>query len=106
MRGRTVLASLGCWLTRQHLPHARSVPAGASATDADIQFAANLSSWFSKLRNDGKVEVTLVEDPRKSISKAPHGKPGQVMVRPGRERTVLGRPDQSAAARGGGAAEA
>ena len=60
-----------------------------------MQFAADLTAWFSKLRNDGKVEVTVVSDPRTSIKKAPHGKPGQVVVRPGRERTVLGVPGRA-----------
>ena len=74
------------------------MPPGQAASDADLQFAADLCAYYSKLRSDGKVEVTVVADPVKSIYKLQGGKPGQVVVRPGRERVILARPDSSQAA--------
>lgn len=73
------------------------VPAGRQPDAADLSFAANLAAWFSKSRADGKVEVTVC-DP-KHLSKPTGAKPGQVLVR--KERTLVGRPAESAAARSG-----
>ena len=73
------------------------IPAGQQAAEADLQFAADLAAWFSKVRTEGKADVT-VADP-KHISKPTGAKPGQVMVR--KEAVLVGRPDQSLAARSG-----
>jgi predicted ribosome quality control (RQC) complex YloA/Tae2 family protein len=73
------------------------IPAGQAAGQPDVAFAADLAAWFSKARTQGKCDVTAC-DPR-HISKSTGAKPGQVMVR--KESTVVGRPDQSAAARSG-----
>ncbi|PRW59758.1 ferrous iron transporter A [Chlorella sorokiniana] len=88
------------WMHARGVPGAHllmRVPAGQQPEAADLQFAADLAAWFSKARTDGKVDVTMC-DP-KHISKPTGAKPGQVMVR--KESTVVGRPDQSAAAASG-----
>lgn len=73
------------------------IPAGRAPEDADLAFAADLAGWFSKARTQGKCDVTVC-DP-KDISKPTGAKPGQVLCR--RERVLVGRPEQSAAARSG-----
>lgn len=74
------------------------VPAGQSAGDADLAFAADLAAWFSKARSEGKADVTVASP--KDISKPRGAKPGMVMVL--RERVLVGRPHRSAAAQAGG----
>lgn len=82
--------------------HARSVPgshlvmrvpAGSAAEDEDIQFAANLSVYFSKARESGKCDVTMTD--AKNVKKPKGAKPGQVLV--GEEKVVTGFPGRSAA---------
>ncbi|PSC69693.1 Fibronectin-binding A domain [Micractinium conductrix] len=88
------------WMHARGVPGAHlvmRVPAGQSAEDGDLSFAADLAAWFSKSRTQGKCDVTVC-DPR-HISKPNGAKPGQVMVR--KERVLVGRPDQSFAARSG-----
>lgn len=73
------------------------VPAGQAPGDADLAFAADLAAFFSKARGEGKADVTVC-DP-KHLSKPTGAKPGQVLVR--KERVLVGRPSESAAARSG-----
>lgn len=73
------------------------VPSGQAPSDADLSFAADLAAYFSKARSEGKADVTVC-DP-KHLSKPTGAKPGQVMVR--KERVLVGRPSQSAAAQSG-----
>lgn len=82
--------------------HARSVPgshlvmrvpAGSSADSEDIQYAANLSVYFSKARESGKWDVTMAD--ARHIKKPKGAKPGQVLV--SEEAVVTGFPDKSAA---------
>lgn len=82
--------------------HARSVPGshlvmrvphGSAADDEDIQFAANLSVYFSRARKSGKWDVTMTD--AKNIKKPKGAKPGQVLV--SEEAVVTGFPDKSAA---------
>jgi predicted ribosome quality control (RQC) complex YloA/Tae2 family protein len=84
--------------------HARSVPgshlvlrvpAGKEASQEDIQFAADLSVFFSKSRTATRWDVTVCSG--KDVKKPKGSKPGQVMVM--NERVVSGVPDQSAAAK-------
>jgi predicted ribosome quality control (RQC) complex YloA/Tae2 family protein len=89
--------SRAVWLLCRGVPGAHllmRIPAGQAPAEADLRFSADLAAWFSKARTQGKADVT-VADP-KHISKPNGAKPGQVMVRT--EKTVLGRPDESAAA--------
>jgi predicted ribosome quality control (RQC) complex YloA/Tae2 family protein len=78
------------------------VPDGKAASDGDIQYAANLSAFFSKARSGGRCDVTVCT--AKDLKKFKGAKPGQVLIEPGTERVVAGVPDDSAAAReqGGG----
>ncbi|KAI3435649.1 hypothetical protein D9Q98_001707 [Chlorella vulgaris] len=88
------------WMHARGVPGAHllmRVPAGRSASEADMRFAADLAAWFSKARSEGKVDVTVC-DP-KHLSKPTGAKPGQVLVK--KESVVVGRPDQSAAAQQG-----
>lgn len=70
------------------------IPAGSSAAEEDIQYAANLSVFFSKARGSGKCDVTMCSG--KDVRKPKGAKPGQVLVQS--ERVVAGYPDKSAAA--------
>ncbi|KAL4458209.1 hypothetical protein ABPG75_013074 [Micractinium tetrahymenae] len=88
------------WMHARGVPGAHllmRIPAGRAPEDADLAFAADLAGWFSKARTQGKCDVTVC-DP-KDISKPTGAKPGQVLCR--RERVLVGRPDQSVAARSG-----
>jgi len=69
------------------------VPAGSAADDKDIQYAANLSVYFSKARESGKCDVTVTD--ARNIKKFKGAKPGQVLV--SEERVVTGFPSKSAA---------
>lgn len=85
------------WMHARGAPGSHTVlrqPGGRSAPDEDVQFAADLAAFFSKLRSAGKVpvDVTLA----KHVKKVPGGKLGKVLIT--KERTVTGRPDDSAAA--------
>ena len=73
------------------------VPDGCSASDADLQFAADLSVYFSKARESGRCAVTVCT--AKDLKKFKGAKPGQVLIEPGSERVVTGMPDNSAACR-------
>lgn len=87
------------WFHTRGVPGAHvllRVPAGQSAADADVQFAADLSAYFSKSRLDTKVSITMVRNPPKHITKPTGARLGQVLVR--KEEVVIGRPDRSAAA--------
>lgn len=70
------------------------VPAGAEASREDIQFAANLSAYYSKAKDAGKCGVTVTA--ARNVRKFKGARPGQVLVE--RERTVVGRPSEGAAA--------
>ena len=70
------------------------VPSGADASQQDLQYAANLSVYFSKSRNSTKCDVTVCSG--KDIKKPKGARAGQVMVL--NEYVVAGRPDESAAA--------
>ena len=88
------------WMHARGVPGAHvllRVPAGQEAGPEDIQFAADLSAWFSKARAEGKAEVTCASPA--DISKPRGAKPGQVVVK--KERVVMARPDRSEAARQG-----
>jgi predicted ribosome quality control (RQC) complex YloA/Tae2 family protein len=85
------------WMHARGVPGAHvllRIPAGQQPGDADIQFAADLAAWFSRLRTDGRAEVSCAQP--KDISKPKGAKPGQVVVRA--EKVVTGRPQNSAAA--------
>ncbi|KAG1658721.1 hypothetical protein FOA52_002736 [Chlamydomonas sp. UWO 241] len=74
----------------------RSVPAGRTPDDADVQFCADLTAYFSKARDSGKADVivTLAQHLKK-----PRGaKPGQIMVIK-ELRNVVARPSRSEAAK-------
>lgn len=70
------------------------IPAGSSPNAEDIQYAANLSVFFSKARGSGKCDVTMCCG--KDVRKPKGAKPGQVLVQS--EKVVAGYPDKSAAA--------
>jgi predicted ribosome quality control (RQC) complex YloA/Tae2 family protein len=70
------------------------VPAGKSVSDDDIQYAANLSAYFSKARSSRRWAVTMCD--AKHLKKPKGAKPGQVLVL--KEAVVTGVPDDSAAA--------
>lgn len=76
------------------------VPDGKAATDEDVQYAANLSAYFSKARDAPRFDVTVSAG--KHLKKFKGAKPGQVLV--GKERVVTGVPHQSAAAAAASAA--
>ena len=70
------------------------VPDGKKALDEDIQYAANLSAYFSKARDAPRFDITVSAG--KHLKKFKGAKPGQVLVR--NERVVTGVPHKSAAA--------
>jgi predicted ribosome quality control (RQC) complex YloA/Tae2 family protein len=70
------------------------IPAGSTAAKEDIQFAANLSVYFSKARDSGRCDVTMASG--KDVRKPKGAKPGQVLVYS--ESVVTGFPDKSTAA--------
>lgn len=50
------------WMHARGVPGAHlllRVPAGQTAADEDVQFAADLAAYFSKSRTEGKAEVTV-----------------------------------------------
>jgi predicted ribosome quality control (RQC) complex YloA/Tae2 family protein len=74
------------------------VPAGQQPSVADIQFAANLSVFFSKARESPRWDVTVCSG--KDLKKPKGAKPGQVLVI--KESVVSGKPHESAAAKNAG----
>ena len=65
---------------------------GAVASDEDMQFAADLAAFHSKLRNDGKVPVSYTSP--KNVRK-PSGVSRLGMVTITKEEVMVGRPDDS-----------
>ena len=63
------------------------------ASDLDLQFAADLASWYSKGKGHGKCPVTVASPA--DIRKPKGAPPGQVLVT--KQWTMLGRPDNSVA---------
>jgi predicted ribosome quality control (RQC) complex YloA/Tae2 family protein len=85
------------WMHARQFPGSHLVmriPAGSRPEQEDIQYAANLSVFFSKARGNGKCDVTMCSG--KDVTKPKGAKPGQVLVRS--EKVVSGYPDRSAAA--------
>ena len=64
------------------------------ADNRDVQFAADLAAWFSKARAEGKADVTVCY--ARDVKRPKGAKPGQALV--SKERTHVGRPQNSAAA--------
>lgn len=84
--------------------HARGVPGshlimraagGKTPSDADVQFAANLSAFFSKARSSPRWDVTMCS--AGDLRKPKGAKPGQVLVL--KESVVTGVPEDSEAAK-------
>lgn len=74
-----VLADDDVWMHARQQPGSHLVmriPAGSSAAKEDIQYAANLSVFFSKARGSGKWDVTMCSG--KDVTKPKGAKPGQV----------------------------
>ena len=65
---------------------------GAIASDEDMQFAADLAAFHSKVRNDGKVQVSYTSP--KNVRK-PSGVSRLGMVTITKEEVMIGRPDDS-----------
>lgn len=85
------------WMHARSVPGSHliiRVPAGSAATNEDVQYAANLSAYFSKVRDSGKCDVTMTD--AKNVKKPKGAKPGQVLVTD--ETVVTGFPGNSAAA--------
>ena len=72
------------------------IPSGREATKDDLQYAADLSAYFSKARESGRCDVIIATG--KDIKKPRGAKPGQVMIVEGRETVWRGFPGNSAAA--------
>lgn len=70
------------------------IPAGSSPEQEDLQYAANLSVYFSKAKLSGKCDVTMCSG--KDVRKPKGAKPGQVLVQ--NEKVMAGYPGKSAAA--------
>lgn len=84
--------------------HARGVPGshlivraqgGKEPSEEDIQFAANLSTFFSKARSSPRWDVTMCS--ARDLRKPKGAKPGQILVL--KESVVTGVPEDSAAAK-------
>lgn len=85
------------WMHARGVPGAHvllRIPAGSTAADEDIQFAADLAAFFSKARLEKKTDVTYASP--SFIEKPKGAKPGQVIVK--RESVTVGVADRSAAA--------
>jgi predicted ribosome quality control (RQC) complex YloA/Tae2 family protein len=65
---------------------------GESASDEDMQFAANIASFHSKVRTGGKVNVSFCSP--KYVSKPKGARLGMVTI--DRESVIIGRPDDVA----------
>lgn len=92
-----VFADNDVWMHARQVPGSHLVmriPAGSSPEQEDIQYAANLSVYFSKARDSGRCAVTMTSG--KDVKKPKGAKPGQVLV--GSETVVTGYPDKAAAA--------
>lgn len=83
--------------------HARGIPGshliirvldGKEATDEDLQFAANLSVYYSRARESGRCDVAVCRG--RHVKKPRGANPGQVMIL--KEQVRAGYPDKSAAA--------
>ena len=84
--------------------HARGAPGahvilrqqpGQEASDEDMRFAADLAAFHSKLRTGGNVDVSWTSP--KHVRKPSGARLGMVTI--DKERTMTGRPDESAAAK-------
>ena len=71
---------------------------GAIASDEDMQFAADLAAFHSKVRNDGKVQVSYTSP--KNVRK-PSGVSRLGMVTITKEEVMIGRPDDSVSFKNG-----
>ena len=71
---------------------------GAIASDEDMQFAADLAAFHSKVRNDGKVQVSYTSP--KNVRK-PSGVSRLGMVTITKEEVMIGRPDNSVSFKNG-----
>ena len=67
---------------------------GQEASDEDLQYAADLAAFHSKLRTGGKVDVSFTSP--KFVRKPSGGRLGMVTI--DKERVMLGMPDASEAA--------
>lgn len=67
---------------------------GQEASEEDMRFAADLAAFHSKLRTGGKVDVSWTSP--KHVRKPSGARLGMVTI--DKERTMTGRPDESAAA--------
>ena len=65
---------------------------GQTASDEDLQFAANLASFHSKMRSDGKVNVSYTSP--KYVRKPTGARLGMVTI--DRESVIVARPDDVA----------
>ena len=61
------------------------------ASDADVQYAADIAAWFSKGKAEGKCPVVMASPT--DIKKPKGAPPGKVMV--SKESTIMGRPCNS-----------
>jgi len=89
------------WMHARGVPGAHvllRVPSGQTASESDLQFAADIAAFYSKSRLEGKAEVTMASP--LDITKPRGAKPGQVLVK--KERVMLGKPANSAPAAVGG----
>ena len=66
---------------------------GQEASDEDMRFAADLAAFHSKLRTGGNVDVSWTSP--KHVRKPSGARLGMVTI--DKERTMTGRPDESAA---------
>lgn len=85
------------WMHARGVPGAHvllRIPAGSTAAEEDIQFAADLAAFFSKARLEKKTDVTYASP--LFIEKPKGAKPGQVIVK--QESVTVGVADRSAAA--------
>ena len=91
-------AGTDLWMHARGVPGSHliiRVPAGQAPSDEDVQYAANLSVFYSKARSSPRWDVTTCS--AADLRKPKGAKPGQIMVL--KERVVTGEPDDSAAAR-------
>ena len=64
------------------------------ASDADVQYAADIAAWYSKGKGEGKCPVIMASPT--DIKKPKGAPPGKVLVT--KESTTMGRPANSAPA--------
>jgi len=79
------------WLHARGTPGAHVVirSGGQVVNDETVRMAAQLAAYYSKL--EGERAATVIVTPRRFVSRAPGGRPGQVLVRQEETITVPGR---------------